>query len=72
MEDEEEFHPSFSTDGEFLGMVTPNRDMQISDKLNHDDTEDEDFLDDIDEDLKESVMIQKNKIMEMMDRMKRY
>lgn len=37
-----------------------------------DEEDDEDFLDDVDEDLKESVIIQKNRITEMMNRMKRY
>jgi hypothetical protein len=60
MEDEEELYPTFSDDN-FIGMSKKSGDM-----------EDGEFLYDVDEDLKESVIIQKNRIMEMMNRMKRF
>jgi hypothetical protein len=65
MEDDEELYPSFNTDGKFLGMDKKSEDMG-------DEWEEIDIFNEVDEDLKESVVKQKNRIMEMMNRMKGY
>ena len=44
----------------------------ISSKMDEDETEDEDIIDEIDEDLRESFISQKNKIQEMFNRFKKY
>jgi hypothetical protein len=56
METGEELYPSYSTDGEFLGMVK-------DDKVD---------WEEIDTDLQEDFKVQKNKISEMFNRMSRY
>ena len=56
MDTGEDLAPSFDSDGNFLGMVKPNRDgMEVDD-----------------DDLKESFFIQKNKITEMFNRLNKY
>ena len=56
MDTGEDLAPSFDSDGNFLGMVKPNRDgMEVDD-----------------DDLKESFFIQKNKITEMFNRFNKY
>jgi hypothetical protein len=66
MDDGEELYPSFDTDGKFLGMDKKSEDM------GDDEWEEIDIFNEVDEDLKESVVKQKNRIMEMMNRMKGY
>jgi len=65
MEDGEELYPVFSSD-EFKGMSKKSKDME------NDEWEEIDIFNEVDEDLKESVVKQKNRIMEMMNRMKGY
>jgi hypothetical protein len=65
MEDGEELYPVFSSD-EFKGMSKKSKDME------DDEWEEIDIFNEVDEDLKESVVKQKNRIMEMMNRMKGY
>ena len=64
MDSGEELYPSFSSDGEFMGMSKPNGDFD------GDDSEEE--WEEIDTDLQEDFKIQKNKIMEMFNRFNRY
>jgi hypothetical protein len=63
MDSSEELYPSFSSDGEFMGMSKPMGDME---------TNDEDEWEEIDTDLQEDFKTQKNKISEMFNRMSRY
>jgi hypothetical protein len=63
MDSGEELYPSFSSDGEFMGMSKPMGDME---------TNDEDEWEEIDDDLQEDFKNQKNKIMEMFNRFNRY
>ena len=63
MDSGEELYPSFSSDGEFMGMSKPMGDME---------TNDEDEWEEIDTDLQEDFKTQKNKISEMFNRMSRY
>ena len=63
MDSGEELYPSFSSDGEFMGMSKPMGDME---------TNDEDEWEEIDTDLQEDFKNQKNKISEMFNRMNRY
>jgi hypothetical protein len=65
MEDGEELYPVFSRD-EFKGMSKKSKGME------DDEWEEIDIFNEVDEDLKESVVKQKNRIMEMMNRMKGY
>jgi hypothetical protein len=65
MDSGEELYPSFSSDGEFMGMSKPNGDFD------GDDSEEEEW-EEIDTDLQEDFKIQKNKIMEMFNRFNRY
>jgi hypothetical protein len=65
MDDGEELYPVFSND-EFKGMSKKSKDME------DDEWEEIDIFNEVDEDLKESVVKQKNRIMEMMNRMKGY
>ena len=64
IDDDEELHPTFS-DKKFVGMSKRSEDMD-------DNWEEIDIFSEVDEDLKESVVKQKNRIMEMMNRMKGY
>jgi hypothetical protein len=64
MDSGEELYPSFSSDGEFMGMSKPNGDFD------GDDSEEE--WEEIDTDLQEDFKIQKNKIMEMFNRFNSY
>ena len=63
MDSSEELYPSFSSDGEFMGMSKSMGDME---------TNDEDEWEEIDTDLQEDFKTQKNKISEMFNRMSRY
>jgi hypothetical protein len=63
MDSGEELYPSFSSDGEFMGMSKSMGDME---------TNDEDEWEEIDTDLQEDFKTQKNKISEMFNRMSRY
>jgi hypothetical protein len=65
MEDGEELYPVFSSN-EFKGMSKKSKDME------DDEWEEIDIFNEVDEDLKESVVKHKNRIMEMMNRMKGY
>jgi hypothetical protein len=65
MENGEELYPVFSSD-KFKGMSKKSKDME------DDEWEEIDIFNEVDEDLKESVVKQKNRIMEMMNRMKGY
>ena len=64
MDDGEELYPTFS-DKKFVGMSKRSEDMD-------DNWEEVDIFSEVDEDLKESVVKQKNRIMEMINRMKGY
>jgi hypothetical protein len=64
MDSGEELYPSFSSDGEFMGMSKPNGDFD------GDDSEEE--WEEIDTDLQEGFKNQKNKIMEMFNRFNKY
>lgn len=66
MDDGEELYPTYSDD-KFVGMSKVSGDME-DDESN--DWEEIDVFSEVDEDLKESVLKQKNRIMEMMNRMK--
>jgi hypothetical protein len=63
MDSSEKLYPSFSSDGEFMGMSKSMGDME---------TNDEDEWEEIDTDLQEDFKTQKNKISEMFNRMSRY
>jgi hypothetical protein len=65
MDDGEELYPVFSSN-KFKGMSKKSKDME------DDEWEEIDIFNEVDEDLKESVVKQKNRIMEMMNRMKGY
>jgi hypothetical protein len=63
MDSDEELYPSFSSNGEFMGMSKPNGDMS---------TDEDDEWSEIDVDMMEDFTSQKNKISEMFNRMSRY
>jgi hypothetical protein len=63
MDSDEELYPSFSSNGEFMGMSKPNGDMS---------TDEDDEWSEIDVDMMENFTTQKNKISEMFNRMSRY
>jgi hypothetical protein len=76
MEDDDEVYPIFTKD-EFLGMGKKLGDMELGDSKSSSWEEitpdsDEDDLSHLDEEIRESVTKQKNRIMEMMNRMKGY
>ena len=80
MEDGEELYPTYSDD-EFVGMSKDSGDMGDEEEEDDFDPRDKSWeeikahtgmWDEIDEDIKESVVRQKNRIVEMMNRMKRF